>query len=330
MERPGFFFCICPDAALMRSWMERELLEPLKNAGGAGGLLGASAPSSAPDVQTWWADEGLDRRFWDALTLLAMDGRTRVLVVRGAHQLPADVWKKLSSALAPPRPGILPVFCLECPWEKGQPKLPAHVAKLKCLAFAEKQKWQWRSAGLEPRSLRQYVQREAAARKLCMSPEALNTLSEMLIPDASAVSGVLEQLSLASADGAVDVALVRQMTEFTPDAVIFDFIREEAGTAILKAQVDKIIRRMEEQKGIRIQIADFAYNSLKEAALFDLSNGGRGVGNQVEALLINPLSRWLFDNAVIGDADVTIEHFDVGAKPPCVRCHVGKEAADNE
>jgi DNA polymerase-3 subunit delta len=208
--------------------MERELLEPLKKQSGAGGL----APSAAPDVQTYWADEGLDRRFWDALTLLAMDGRTRVLVVRGAHQLPAEVWKKLSSALATPRPGILPVFCLECPWEKGQPKLPAHVAKLKCLAFAEKQQWQWRSAGLEPRTLRQYVQREAAARKLCMSPEALNTLSEMLIPDASAISGVLEQLSLASPDGTVDVALVRQMTEFTPDAVIFDFIRQlENGNA---------------------------------------------------------------------------------------------------
>ena len=38
-----------------------------------------------------------------------------------------------------------------------------------------------------------------------------------------AIRGVLEQLSLASADGAVDVDLVRQMTEFTPDAVIFAF-----------------------------------------------------------------------------------------------------------
>ena len=104
--------------------------------------------------------------------------------------------------------------------------------------------------------------------------------------------------------------------------VVFDYIRREAGEAILRAQVDKIIHRMEEQKGIRIQIADFAYESLKEAALFDLSNGGRGVGNQVEALLINPLSRWLFDNEVLSNADVLIEGFDVTAKPPCVRCKV--------
>ena len=108
----------------------------------------------------------------------------------------------------------------------------AHIAKLKCLAFAEKQKWQWRSPGLDARTMRQYVQREAQALGLRMAPEALNTLSEMLIPDASAIRGVLEQLSLASADGAVDVALVRQMTEFTPDAVIFDFIRQlENGNA---------------------------------------------------------------------------------------------------
>ena len=109
--------------------------------------------------------------------------------------------------------------------------------------------------------------------------------------------------------------------------VVFDYIRREAGEVILRAQVDKIIRRMEEQKGIRIQIADFAYESLKEAALFDLSNGGRGVGNQVEALLINPLSRWLFDNEVLQNADVLIEGFDVTAKPPCVRCKVMEETA---
>ena len=107
--------------------------------------------------------------------------------------------------------------------------------------------------------------------------------------------------------------------------VVFDFIRQEAGQAILKAQVDKIIRRLEEQKAIRVTVTDKAYAELSAAALSDLSNGGRGVGNQVEALLINPLSRWLFDNAVISDADVTIEHFDVTARPPCVRCRTRKE-----
>jgi ATP-dependent Clp protease ATP-binding subunit ClpA len=113
---------------------------------------------------------------------------------------------------------------------------------------------------------------------------------------------------------------------------VFDFIREEAGKAILKAQVDKIVRRLEEQKNIRVTVTDEAYAELSAAALNDLSNGGRGVGNQVEALLINPLSRWLFDNSVIENADVTIEHFDTNVQPPCVQCHTGssKEAADHD
>ncbi|MBR4080158.1 MAG: AAA family ATPase, partial [Clostridia bacterium] len=110
--------------------------------------------------------------------------------------------------------------------------------------------------------------------------------------------------------------------------VVFDFIRREAGEAILRAQVDKIIRRMEEQKQIRITVSEAAYDTLREAALADLSNGGRGVGNQVESLLINPLSRWLFDNAVLENADVVIDDFDVAAKPPCVRCHLKEETHD--
>jgi ATP-dependent Clp protease ATP-binding subunit ClpA len=105
--------------------------------------------------------------------------------------------------------------------------------------------------------------------------------------------------------------------------VIFDFIRQEAGQAILRSQVDKIVRRMEEQKQIRITVTEDAYQQLSDAALADLSNGGRGIGNQVEALLINPLSRWLFDNGVTENADVTIEGFDVTARPPCLNCRVG-------
>lgn len=104
--------------------------------------------------------------------------------------------------------------------------------------------------------------------------------------------------------------------------VVFDFIRREAGEAILHAQVEKIIRRMEEQKGIRITITQEAYAHLQQAALEDLSNGGRGVGNQVEALLINPLSRWLFDHEVLSDAQVTIQSFETEARPPRITCEI--------
>ena len=85
--------------------------------------------------------------------------------------------------------------------------------------------------------------------------------------------------------------------------------------------MNKIIRRMEETKNIRITIPEEAYASLRENALADLSNGGRGVGNQVESLLINPLSRYLFDAGIMEDADIVVDAFEATANPPAIRCH---------
>ena len=110
--------------------------------------------------------------------------------------------------------------------------------------------------------------------------------------------------------------------------VVFDFIRREAAAHILRAQVDKIIRRMQELRDVRITVTDEAYAQLSEAALADLSNGGRGIGNQVESLLINPLSRWLFDHGVTGSSAVTITRFDPAAMPPAIDCALTEEATN--
>ncbi len=104
--------------------------------------------------------------------------------------------------------------------------------------------------------------------------------------------------------------------------VVFDYIRKEAADLILKSQVSKIISRLREQKNLEIEITDDAYTCLEKAATFDLANGGRGIGNQVESLLINPLSRWLFDHEVTENARVIIEGFETEANPPEVRCRV--------
>ena len=109
--------------------------------------------------------------------------------------------------------------------------------------------------------------------------------------------------------------------------VVFDYIRAEAGEAILQAQLKKIITRLAEQKGIRLTISDEAVEQLRAATLADLSNGGRGIGNKVESLLINPLSRWLFDHEVVSDAAVRIDSFDVEANPPALQCSVVEEEA---
>ena len=108
--------------------------------------------------------------------------------------------------------------------------------------------------------------------------------------------------------------------------VVFDYIRREAADQILKAQVNKITGNLREQKNIQVRIEDFAYESLRQAATFDLSNGGRGIGNQVESLLVNPLSRWMFDHGVTEEAKLVIEGFDTAANPPALRCR--KEDAE--
>lgn len=212
MEIPGFYFCLCPDSTLAREHVD-ALIKKMET------LVGIW------EISTFWAEEGLDNRFWESLTLQGLTDRPRVLMVRGAQNLPADTWKKLSALLGTPRSGILPIFFLESAWEKGQPKLPAHVAKLRCLDFAGQKGWIWRSPGLEARSLRKHVQERAAFLGLRLAPDALEALCEIVTPDAAAVRGVLDQLSLASGDGPADAALVRQMTEHAPELIIFDFIR---------------------------------------------------------------------------------------------------------
>ena len=80
--------------------------------------------------------------------------------------------------------------------------------------------------------------------------------------------------------------------------IVFDYIRPDTAAAILDAQVEKIARRLSEDRSIRLVLYSGARETLLRAALQNLSNGGRGVGNIVESMLINPLSRCLFDNRV--------------------------------
>nr|MCR5023835.1 AAA family ATPase [Lachnospiraceae bacterium] len=91
--------------------------------------------------------------------------------------------------------------------------------------------------------------------------------------------------------------------------LVFDFIRPEVAESILRSQVDKICGNLKTEKNITLNIEDTAFNTLKERAFTNLDNGGRGIGNVVEEVLINPLSRYLFDEEKLSDAEVTIKDF---------------------
>lgn len=97
--------------------------------------------------------------------------------------------------------------------------------------------------------------------------------------------------------------------------VVFDFIRKEAARAILEAQVEKIIVNMKQEKNIVLEISDTAMDKLFEKAGGNLANGGRGIGNVVEEILINPLARYLFDNNCRKDVMIEIKDIDITVNP---------------
>ncbi len=102
--------------------------------------------------------------------------------------------------------------------------------------------------------------------------------------------------------------------------VVFDFIRPEVAELILKSQIEKIVKNLEAEKRIRLVISDTAYGKLMTKTLDNLSNGGRGVGNIVESLLINPLSRYLFDEEIKSDVKLTINDIDAENAPFALEC----------
>ena len=89
--------------------------------------------------------------------------------------------------------------------------------------------------------------------------------------------------------------------------VVFDFIREGAARQILQGHIDRISNSLKESKGINITFCDDVQGILQEKAFGNLENGGRGIGNMIEKYLINPLSRYLFDNEVPNGASIIVK-----------------------
>lgn len=102
--------------------------------------------------------------------------------------------------------------------------------------------------------------------------------------------------------------------------VVFDFIRPNIAESILDAQINKIKNNLLTEKHIVLSIEPKAKNILLEHVLNNLSNGGRGIGNVVESLLINPLSRYLFDHKIFDNARITIDDIDTTTFPPSLNC----------
>lgn len=78
------------------------------------------------------------------------------------------------------------------------------------------------------------------------------------------------------------------------NVIVFDFIRDDIATQIFDQMVATSLADLEEQE-LHVSLSSESMASLRQLCLKDLSNGGRGIRNQVEANLLNPLARNLFD-----------------------------------
>ena len=76
--------------------------------------------------------------------------------------------------------------------------------------------------------------------------------------------------------------------------IVFDFIRPEIAAKIFGHMVEGILSNVGETGNV-VTITEDAKHHLRSICLADLSHGGRGIRNQLEAHFINPLARALFD-----------------------------------
>lgn len=105
--------------------------------------------------------------------------------------------------------------------------------------------------------------------------------------------------------------------------IVFDFIRDEVGQQIFDQMIDALLGDVR-VLGFDVTISDGARAALRTLCLADLSNGGRGIRNQVEAHLINPLSRALFDRGAQPGGHYEILSVQPGASTELTLSGTGK------
>jgi len=101
--------------------------------------------------------------------------------------------------------------------------------------------------------------------------------------------------------------------------VVFDFIRTEVAGQIFDKMLDGVIGQLAVRQKISVRLSEGVREGLKEKCLAHLENGGRGIGNQMEAWFINPLGRALFDADVREGAVVEIGLLESVGGVPTIR-----------
>ncbi|WP_291318343.1 hypothetical protein [Desulfonatronospira sp.] len=186
MSRPGFYFCFCPDSGLLKRQIHK-ILEPYD-------------PDSWELNTLWSDDEDLEQKLWKSLNMANMMGPSRVVVIRNCQVFKEAQWKSLAPALKGFKSGIWPFICLEGPWEKGKPKIPAFLEKQKFFRVAREKGWLWHFPGITRQNLPRYLDKRARETGLVFDPGVQEKLVDILPLHSLGVDRELEKLRLLALD----------------------------------------------------------------------------------------------------------------------------------
>ena len=81
------------------------------------------------------------------------------------------------------------------------------------------------------------------------------------------------------------------------NVVVFNYITDEVAKAILDGMIANVANTCLEDTSLTLKLTDEAREQLTRSCTGEdvLENGGRGIGSKLEAVLVNPLARHIFD-----------------------------------
>jgi energy-coupling factor transporter ATP-binding protein EcfA2 len=88
--------------------------------------------------------------------------------------------------------------------------------------------------------------------------------------------------------------------------IVFGFITPDIGAQIFDGMLRNVIGRVRAEHKIDLVLDDAVREDLRDLCTADLSNGGRGIGNQLESAFVNPLARALFRFPLAGRTSVNV------------------------
>jgi DNA polymerase III delta prime subunit len=123
----------------------------------------------------------------------------------------------------------------------------------------------------------------------------LGQITELNVSASDDPKTVREKIEQSIREYFIEIKRPEILNRIGDNIVVFDFIRPEIAVRIFDRMLGNILGQLEDDHKIKLVFAEETKRNLVQYATEDLSMGGRGVGNALERILINPISRELFE-----------------------------------